>query len=99
MTVMIPVDPGSGSFEDEITGIVDDIGIVAEAAAHVIGAGAAIQPIIADSSGERGRLPAAPFKVSLPPKPSRKSFTVPARDAVRHVLAEVKGARVSPSRA
>ena len=60
--------PSIGGFRHHVAGIVDDIGVVAGAADHRVGAGAAVEPVVGAVAGEDSPL--------LPPV----TFSMPAID-------------------
>ena len=47
------VDAFADGFRDDVADVVDDIGVVAEAADHAVGAGAAVERVVAGAAGER----------------------------------------------
>src|SRR5262249_48918479 len=45
-----PVRAGPGAFDDNVAGVVDDVGVVTRSAAHGAGADPAIEPVVAASA-------------------------------------------------
>ena len=75
------VDAAAARFRNDVAGIVDDIGIVARAANEVVGASAAIEPVIAIATRERVDAGAADDRVV-----ARAAIEAVARGVARNVL-------------